>query len=204
MKSCPEFCLLAFLLPLSSLQHNVYPICSVCIPCASVHPAANPSITANCKGGDKGLRRLLKATSGSKLLFIPQISEWSRGQECRSLRGSHLTSPPFLFCRRERMPALLSFLPSFLPSLLPSFSVLCSIDWKQRKHLGLNPLLSTPYQPTVIHYLLLCQYFLHFKTCSKFPSLCTLLIICLSPLLGHQQDITHQIHRETEKLPVFH
>lgn len=64
----------------------------------------------------------------------------------------HLPSPsPFVLQGgRKSVKGSLSS-PSWL---LPFCVMQCRLNWRQRKHLELNPLLSTPCQSTRIHYLL--------------------------------------------------
>lgn len=85
--------------------------------------------------------------------FIPQIGEWSKGEECKSLRGALSPHQPFPFCFAEGKEECQGAFPSLL-DFFPSCAMQHRLNWRQRKHLELNPLLSTPCQPTRIHYLL--------------------------------------------------
>lgn len=168
------------------------------IPFAPAHRAANTSITASSIGGDKDLRRLLKATSEYRLLMGCPTDQWTaqRRGVWKSKTGS-FTSPslPLLFCRKER-----KMTEAFFPPSTSSPSVLCSINWIKCRGFDstrLNQLLSTPCQPNRIHNLLVYATVSHtLKPAAGSLSFCTLVIIQLSALPVSQWDKTCQTHTE--------
>lgn len=121
------------------------------------------------------------------------------------IQGRGEQKPPhqtFPLCFEEEKEECQGAFPSLI-NFFPFCDMQHRLNW-QRKHLGLNPLLSTPCQTTRIHHLLSYVTTSHTsKPAASSLSLCTLLIIYLCPPLGSQQDTKLHTQTESEKLPLL-